>query len=76
MDEYKLVRSNDVANFEKLCNEKIKQGFAPQGGVCVTSLFGDIRYTQAFVLIDILPHLDGKTVATLECKKTRDSYCD
>lgn len=62
IQDYKILKSNDYIELEKLVKEAIEAGYRPQGGIAFhkTQLYGEVFYYQAVVLeIDVE---DQKTV--------------
>lgn len=50
--EYKVVIANDLGTLEYEVNRLIKQGWKPQGGICVSSMneyYLAFSYNQAMV---------------------------
>lgn len=53
MDKYIIVRSLDARHLEELVNTKIREGYAPLGGLCVAKdSTHSVVYTQA-MLFDV-----------------------
>lgn len=51
MDKYIIVRSPNARHLEELVNDKMKEGYRPNGGLCIGSdSTHAVIYVQAMVL--------------------------
>ena len=47
--KYTVIYSTDLVHFIQLINIQLKDGWRPQGGICVTSHYGYMQYAQSLV---------------------------